>query len=98
MQHFHSIIFQDAMAQERPRGATLSPKLGAAAERSYTASEVSGSREETPRVHGQGPPGKATSCLRPGAVTLRSHPEPEAGARSQEEQSEEKWLCRHRRA
>ena len=50
-------------------------------------------------------------CLRPGAVTLRSHPEPEARdgtweeppmpeARTgnQEEHPEERWLLRHRRA
>ena len=45
------------------------------AERSYPASEVSGSREETPRVRDQGRPGEATLRLWPGAVNLRSHPE-----------------------
>ena len=45
---------QAAMVQERLRGATLHPKSGAAAERSYPASEVSGGREELPRVRGQG--------------------------------------------
>ena len=56
-----------------------------AAERSYLASEVSGSREETSRVRGQWQPGEATSHPMPGAVTLRSHPEPEARAGSWEE-------------
>ena len=43
-----------------------------AAGRSYPASEVKGGvQEETPRVRGKG-------CPRPGSVTLRSHPEPEA--------------------
>ena len=41
-------------------------------------SEASGGREETPHVRDQGWPGEATLCPRPGAVTLRSHPEPEA--------------------
>ena len=37
------------MEQERLKGATLHPKSGAAAERSYLASEVSGGRwEELP--------------------------------------------------
>ena len=61
-------------------------------------SEDRGSREETPHVRGQGRPGEATSRLRPGAVTLRSHPEPEARAGGREEQPEERWLHRHRRA
>ena len=75
-------------------------------------SEVSSSsREELPRVRGQGRPGEATSGPRPGPVTLRSHPEPkardsswkeaptpEARACSREEQPEEQWLRRHRRA
>ena len=46
--------FQVALAQEWPRGATLCLKSGAAAERSYPASEDGGGREETPRVRGQG--------------------------------------------
>ena len=33
-----------------------------------------------------------------GAVTLRSHPEPEARASGPEEQPEELWLSRNRRA
>ena len=68
------------------------------AERSYPTSEVSGGREETPHVQGQGRPGEATWHPRPGVVTLRSHPEPEARASGLEEQAEERWLCRHRRA
>ena len=93
-----------------PRGDTLCPRSGAA-ERRHPASEVRGGREEIPCVRGQGWPGEATSCLRPGAVTLRSHPEPEASggswdepptpearAHSWQEQHEERWLHRHRRA
>ena len=80
-------------------GATLRPRSGAAAKRSYPASEVSGSGgEELPHVSDQGRPGEATSGPRPGAVTLRSHPEPEARVSSQEEQPEEWWLRRHRGA
>ena len=55
------------------------------AKRSYPASEVSGGREETPRIQGQGQLGEATSCPRPGVVTLRSHPEPKARGSSWEE-------------
>ena len=51
------------------------------AERSYLASEVrSGGREEPPRVQGQG------LRLRPGAVTGRSNPLPEARDSDREEQ------------
>ena len=60
-------------------------EVRAAARRSYPASEASGGREETPRVRDQGRPGEATSCPRPGAVTLRSHPEPKARGSSWEE-------------
>ena len=82
-----------------------------AARRSYHASEASGGREETPRVRGQEWPGKATLRPRPGAVNLRSHPQPEARGGSWEEpptpdpraggweeQPQEWWLRRHRRA
>ena len=93
-----SLECQAAKAQEQRKGATLHPRSGAAAERSYPASEFSGGREELPRVQGQWRPGEATSHPRPGSVTLRSHPEPEARAGSWEEQPEERWLCRHRRA
>ena len=41
---------QAATAQEQQRGATLLPRSGAAAKRSYPALEVSGGREELPRV------------------------------------------------
>ena len=42
---------QAAMAQERPRGATRSPRSGGAAERRYPVSEVrGGSREELPHA------------------------------------------------
>ena len=55
-------------------------------ERSYPASKVRGSgREETPRVRGQEWLGEATSRPRPGAVTLKSHPEPNARGGSWEE-------------
>ena len=81
-------------------------------ERSYPASKVrGGGREETPRVRGQEWLGEATSRPRPGAVTLKSHPEPkarggsweepptpEARAGGWEEHPKEQWLRRHRRA
>ena len=83
----------------------------AVARRSYPVSEASGGWEETPCVQDQGWQGEATSCPRPGAVTLRSHPEPKArgssweepptpkaSASGQEEQPEEQWLRGHRRA
>ena len=57
-------------------------------------SEVSGSREETRCVRGQGRPGGDTPCPRSGAVTLRSHPEPKARGGSWEEHPEEQWLRR----
>ena len=74
-------------------------RSGAAAERSYLASEVrGGSWEKTPHVRGQGRqprgatrvqvqgrPGGDTSHPRPRAVTLRSHPEPKARGDSWEE-------------
>ena len=82
-----------------------------AAERSYPTSEVRGSGRECQAVMAQERPRGATLHLRPGAVTLRSHPEPEARASSWEEpptpearaggweeQPEEWWLPRHRRA
>ena len=44
---------QAAMAQERPRGATLSPRSGTAAGRSHPMPEARGSdREEQPHVQG----------------------------------------------
>ena len=70
-----------------------------AAGRRHPASKVRGGQEKPPRARGQG------------AVTLRSHPEPEARGSSwqepptpearvssREEQPEEWWLSRHRRA
>ena len=81
------------------------------AKRSYPVSEVSGGWEGTPRVRGQGRPGEATSHPRPGVVTLRRPPEPEARGSSweepptpearasgQEEKPDERWLSRLRRA
>ena len=44
-----------------------------------------GGQEELPRVQGQGQQGGDTSLPKPGAVTLRSHPEPEARGSSWEE-------------
>ena len=55
-------------------------EVRAAAWRSYPVPEASGGQEETPHVQGQGQPGEATSLLRPGMVTLRSHTKPEAAA------------------
>ena len=82
-----------------------------AAGRSYPASEASGGWEETPHVRDQGQAGEATWRPRPGAVTLRSHPGPEARGSSweepptpkaeasgREEQPKEWWLPRHNRA
>ena len=56
------------------------------------------SKPNTSKVRDSGPecqaataqewPAEATSCLRPGAVTLRSHPEPKAKAGGQGEQPE----------
>ena len=74
-------------------------EVRALAERSYHASEVrGGGREERLCVGGEGPLGEATSRPRPGVVTLRSRPEPEARAGGQEEHPEERWLRRPRRA
>ena len=62
-------------------------------------SAVRGSgQEETPRIQGQGRPAEATSHPRPRAVTLRSHPEPEARASGWEEYPKERWLHTGRRA
>ena len=86
-------------------------EVRAAARRSYPVSEASGGREVTTPFRDWGRPGEDTSHPRPGAVTLRSHPEPEARGSSWEEpptpkamaggrkeQPEEWWLRRHRRA
>ena len=72
---------QAAMAQERPRGATLCPRSVAMAGRSYPAFEVrGGGQEETPRVQGQGRrPRGATP--RPRSVAAgRRHPASEVSA------------------
>ena len=76
---------QAAMAQERPRGATLCPRSGAAAGRSYPASEV---RAATERRH-------PASEVR---AAKRSHLAPEARGGDPEEPPEERWLRRRRRA
>ena len=80
--------------------------------RKHPTSEVrGGGQEELPCIRGQGRPVGDTPCPRPGAVTLRSHPEPKARGSSwgeppmlearvgdQEEHPEGKSLGRHRRA
>ena len=44
---------QATMAQERPRGATLHPRSGGAAKRTYPESEIrSGGWEDQPHVQG----------------------------------------------
>ncbi|XFG11492.1 hypothetical protein AB1E19_015116 [Capra hircus] len=88
---------QAVMAQERPRGATLRPRSGAAAGRRHPTSEVSSGREDTRRVRGQGGGpeelprtpgqwrlGRDTPRLRSGA-TGRSHLAPEARGDDPEE-------------
>ena len=71
---------QAATVQERPRGATLHPRSGAAAERSYSASEVSGGREELPRVRDQWRPGGETPRPRSGEAAGRRHPASEVSS------------------
>ena len=41
--------------------------------------QASGGQEEIPCVRDQGQPGEATLSLKPGAVTLKSHPRPRPG-------------------
>ena len=60
--------------EQQQRGATLRPRAGEVAERNYHTSEVSGSREETPCLLGQGWLGEATSRPRPGVAAGRSNP------------------------
>ena len=66
---------QAAMAQEWPRGATLRPRSGGTAKRSYPACEVRGGWEELP--HAPSPS--------PGVATGRSNltPEPRGGSREE---------------
>ena len=59
-----------------------------AARRRHLSSEIRGGQEKP----------QATLHQRPGAVTLRSHPEPEARGGSWEEPPEERWQRRPRRA
>ena len=95
-----------------PRGATPRLRSGVAG-RSHLAPEAKGADSEEPHgARGQGRQlGGDTSCPRPGEVTLRSQPEPEARGSSweepptpearaggREEHPEEQWLCRQRRA
>ena len=69
--------WQAAMAQERLRGATLCPRSGGAAERSYPASEVRGSDERSY----SSPPRP-----RPGLAARRTNPTPESRGSGQENQ------------
>ena len=76
---------QAATAQEQPRGATLHLRSGAAAERSYPASEVrGGGQEELPRVQGQWQPGGDTPRPRSGAAAKRSYPASEGSSGREE--------------
>ena len=64
-----------ATAQERPRGATLCPRSGAAAKRNYPTSEVNGGWEELPCLRPQGQRQNGdTPRLRSGATAKRSYP------------------------
>ena len=76
------------MAQEWPRRATLRPRSGAAAERSYPTPEArGGGREEQPHARGQGRrPRGATPRLRSGMAAGRSYPMPEARGGGREDQ------------
>ena len=74
---------QAVMVQERPRGANLHQR-SVAAERRHSASEVSGSREETPRIRGQGQRLRVPGYDSPGAAK-RSYPPPKARGSSWEE-------------
>ena len=79
-----SLECQAAMVQERLRGATLRPRPVVARRRHPAAEVRGGGSEEPPRARCQGLQlGGATSC-------------PRAGGR--EEQPEERWLRRCRRA
>ena len=72
-----------------------SPRSGVAAERSYLATEVSGSREETPHARGQGQWLRgATPHLRPGAVADRTYPTSEVSGSQEETPSirGQRWL------
>ena len=70
--------WKDPMPEgQRPKGATPRPRSGAAAERSYPASEARGSgREELPQVQGPvaGGPRGATPRSRSGGVVVRRYP------------------------
>ena len=79
----------------RAGGATLRPRSVAAAARSYPASKVrGGSREETPRVRGQGQPGEDTPRPR-SEVSRRSHLVPEARSGDLEESPRARGQGRH---
>ena len=69
----------------RPRGATPGPRSGAAAERSYPTSKVSGSsQEELPRIKGQGQRPRVPGSDSAGAAE-RSYPTSEVRGHSGEE-------------
>ena len=80
-----SLECQAVTAQERPRGATLCSRSGAAAKRIYSATEVSGGREELPRVRCQGQrPGGDTPRPKSGAAAERSYPTSEVSGSREE--------------
>ena len=75
----------------------MCPRSGVVAERTYPRSEVSGGREETLHVQGQGrQPREATLHLRP-LDTERSHRTPEARGSSPEEPPRDGGQGRHLR-
>ena len=74
------------------------PRPGPEAGRSYPASEASGGWEETPHVQGWGQPGETTFAPEARGCSWEEPPRPEARAGGREEQPEERWLSRHRRA
>ena len=76
---------QAVTAQEWPGGVTLRPRSGAAGRSHFVPKARGSDPEEPPRARGRG-----DSWVEP--------PTPEARAGGQEEQPEEQWLSRHRRA
>ena len=95
------------MAQEWPRGATLRPRSGGAAERKYPASEVRGCDERSypvSEVRGGGREGiPHAPSLRPvvacgGSYPTPLSPRPRAAAKRSNPSSKEPWLRGRRRA
>ena len=83
----HSVVFLYFFALIAEEGFRVSPcySLELCIQMLISFLVRGGSREETPCGQGQGPLGEATSHPRPAAVTLKSHPEPEAKGGSWEE-------------